>query len=104
MEIVPVLMVMVSVPVYCAAVTKGSSSFTNAVICWPAVTGSGGGLPPEIAFPLRSRRDMVSIPGEFAINAIPVVVLGVAPTETGTDTDREVTVVVLAPAAGNAGC
>ena len=44
----------------------------------------------------------MSVPAELAIKAIPV--FDVPPTETGTDTDREVTVVALFADAEKAGC
>ena len=59
-------------------------------------------LPPAIAVPLASARDNVTVPAALAMRAIPV--LEAPPTETGTDTDLEVTVVAPFADAVNAGC
>ena len=52
--------------------------------------------------PLASARDNVNVPAVLAMSAIPVLVVPL--TETGTDTDLEVTVVALPAEAVNAGC
>ena len=85
---------MVSVPVYWFIGTDAANnSPTKVVSCWPAVI-SIKRLPPGMGAPAALTRENVTLPPELAIRAIPVLV-GAAPTESGKDTDLEVTVVAV---------
>ena len=97
---VPALVVMVTVPEY-GVVAPGNSSVTNEEICCPAVT-SIVRLPPAMGTPNGPWSVSVSVPADPAIIAMPVFVLPVA--ETGTETDRDVTVVALLAPWLNTGC
>jgi hypothetical protein len=98
---VPALVVMVKVPEYDVAVTTVISSLTNEVSCWPAVT-SIVRLPPAIAPPDAFWSVSVNVPADPAMSATPVFVLEL--TDTGSETDRDVTVVALFALRANSGC
>ena len=83
--------------------TVGRNSVTNDESFWPAVTFRVR-LPPGIAVPELSRRVNVNVPVVSAINAIPVFVVPVCPTETGKDTVRAVTVVAALEFGANTEC
>src|SRR5215510_6847294 len=99
----PALAAIVSVPVYCDAVTVGKNSVTNNATFSPARTFTVR-LPPAMAAPAASRNVRVSVAAESATIATPVFVVAAGPTDTGNETERDVTVVAVLVFGENAEC
>lgn len=112
-DIGPALAVMVNVAPITKVGSDGSSWLINKAMCCPAVTSSVR-LPPGMP-PARSTSERVSVPSEWATSATPVTVVenvggigGITGStwmteknETGSETEREVTVVAASAAVEN---
>src|SRR5262249_23137565 len=90
----PALAAIVTVPVACDPLPAGKNAVTTDLTFPPARTFPVR-LPPAMAAPAASRNVRVSVAAESATIATPVFVVATGPTDTGNETERDVTVVAV---------